>query len=268
MAHQKRGNGMKLNREKPASSIHELILQYQETGSNEVATTLLLQYEPMVKMAAGKMSRNRPDLYEDLYQVGQMSMLRLFKQFDVAQGVQFEPYMMKSILGHMKNYLRDKSWYVQVPRRVKEKGGRIQEAIDRLTVILERSPKVEEIAADVELTIEETIEILAGREYYHYVSLDTPLSTEENGATIGDLISADKDDFQQLERRIDLEEAMRQLKPEEQQVLLLAYVEGQSQRMIAQELDVSQMSVSRIQKRALDKLKIFFAEAQGKTDVL
>jgi RNA polymerase sigma-B factor len=258
---------MKLNPERPAFSAHELIAQYQETGCNEVATTLLLKYESLVKMAAGKMSRNRPDLYEDLYQVGQMSMLRLFKQFDVAQGVQFEPYMMKSVIGHMKNYLRDKSWYVQVPRRVKEKGGRIQEAIDRLTVILERSPNVEEIAADVELTVEETIEILAGREYYHYVSLDTPLSTEENGATIGDLLGTEKDDFQQLERRLDIEEAMRQLKPEEQQVLHLAYVEGQSQRMIAQELEVSQMSVSRIQKRALDKLKMFLAESKGMTDL-
>ncbi|NHN29737.1 sigma-70 family RNA polymerase sigma factor [Paenibacillus agricola] len=258
---------MKLNPERPASSAHELIIQYQETGCNEVATILLLKYESLVKMAAGKMSRNRPDLYEDLYQVGQMSMLRLFKQFDVAQGVQFEPYMMKSVIGHMKNYLRDKSWYVQVPRRVKEKGGRIQEAIDRLTVILERSPNVEEIATDVELTIEETIEILAGREYYHYVSLDTPLSTEENGATIGDLLGTEKDDFQQLERRLDIEEAMAQLKPEEQQVLQLAYVDGQSQRMIAQELNVSQMSVSRIQKRALDKLKVLLAESREMTDL-
>jgi RNA polymerase sigma-B factor len=252
---------MKLNPERPEFNAHELIAEYQETGSNEVATTLLLKYESLVKMAAGKMSRNRPDLYEDLYQVGQMSMLRLFKQFDIAQGVQFEPYMMKSVIGHMKNYLRDKSWYVQVPRRVKEKGGRIQHAIDRLTVILERSPKVEEIAADVELSVEETIEILAGREYYHYVSLDTPLSTEENGATIGDLLGTEKDDFQQLERRLDIEEAMSQLKAEEQQVLHLAYVEGQSQRMIAQELNVSQMSVSRIQKRALEKLKKLLAES-------
>ncbi|TDF95510.1 sigma-70 family RNA polymerase sigma factor [Paenibacillus piri] len=257
---------MKANSEIPASDARELIREYQKTGCNEVATALLLQYEPMVKMAAGKMSRNRPDLYEDLYQVGQMSMLRLFKQFDAEQGLQFEPYMMKSVIGHMKNYLRDKSWYVQVPRRVKEKGGRIQEAIDRLTVALERSPNVEEIAADVELSVEETIEILAGREYYHYVSLDTPLSSEENGATIGDLLSADLDEYQQLERRLDLEKAMVHLKKEEQQVLHLAYVEGQSQRMIAEALDVSQMSVSRIQKRALDKLRQVFSDARGVSD--
>lgn len=254
---------MKVNSEIPAPNIRELIIQYQQTGCNETAEALLLQFEPMVKMAAGKMSRNRPDLYEDLYQVGQMSMLRLFKQFDVEQGGEFEPYMMKSIIGHMKNYLRDKSWYVQVPRRVKEQGGRIQEAVDRLTVSLERSPNVEEIAAEVELSVEETIEVLAGREYYHYVSLDTPLSSEESGATIGDLLSQEVDEFRQLERRLDLEQAMKHLKKEEQQVLKLAYLEGQSQRMIAEVLEVSQMSVSRIQKRALDKLKEYFEESSG-----
>src|SRR5206468_1799140 len=109
--HQERGNGMKMNSERFAQvSSEELIVQYQQTGCNETATVLLQQYEPMVKMAAGKMSRNRPDLFEDLYQVGQMSVLKLLKQFDLSLGVQFEAYMMKSVIGHMKNYLRDKSW--------------------------------------------------------------------------------------------------------------------------------------------------------------
>lgn len=241
----------------------ELILKYQETGCNETATILLRQYEPMVKMAAGKMSRNRPDLFEDLYQVGQMSVLRLLKQFDLSLGVQFEAYMMKSVIGHMKNYLRDKSWYVQVPRRIKEKGNQIQHVVDMLTVRLERSPNVDEIAAEMSLSVEETIEILAGREYYHYVSLDTPLSSEDNGSTIGDVIGTLSDAYQLVETRLDLQEALVHLKPEEQKVLQLAYVEGQSQRAIASQLNVSQMSVSRIQKRALDKLKSYFHESPG-----
>jgi RNA polymerase sigma-B factor len=245
-------------------SIYEQILEYQKTESNEIATTLLLKYEPMVKMAAGKIARSRPDLYEDLVQVGQMSLLRLFKQYDVTLGVQFEPYMMKSIIGHMKNFLRDKSWYIQVPRRIKEKGFQIQNAIDNLTAKLERSPKVAEIAAEVGLTEEETIEILAGRECYHYVSLDTPLSEEENGATIGDILATSSDEYQRVDTRLDLQEALSMIKDEERQVLELAYVHGHSQRAIAEELNVSQMSVSRIQRRALDKLRAYFAE-RGQT---
>lgn len=233
----------------------EAILQYQESNDNEIATSLLLHYETIVKMAAGKMSRNRPDLYEDLYQVGQMSLLRLFKQFDSSLGIQFEAYAMKSLIGHMKNYLRDKSWYIQVPRRIKEKGLMVQQAIDELTMRLERSPNVDEIAEYLELTTEETIEVLAGRECYNYVSLDTPLSNDDGSATIGDLIGSDTDDFGTIEKRLDLREALVHLKEEEKKVLLLAYNEGQSQRSIAQVLGISQMSVSRIQRRAIEKLK-------------
>lgn len=237
-----------------------LILEYQNNPNNEIATTLITHYEPMVKMAAGKIARNRPDLYEDLYQVGQMALLRLFAQFDASMGVQFEPYAMKSIIGHMKNYLRDKSWYIQVPRRIKEKGIAVQQAIDELTVRLERSPRVEEIAERMELSVEETLEILGGRDLYHYISLDTPISEDESTTTLGELIGSQADDFDSVDKKMDLQSALEQLKPEEQQVLQLAFEEGIPQRLIADRLGVSQMSISRIQRRAIDKLKRLLSE--------
>ncbi|RJG25666.1 sigma-70 family RNA polymerase sigma factor [Paenibacillus thiaminolyticus] len=238
-----------------AEEANQLISAYQETQDNDIATLLIHKYEPMVKMAAGKISRNRPDLYEDLMQVGNMALIRLLQQFDSSLGVPFEAYAMKSMIGHMKNFLRDKSWYIQVPRRIKEKGALIQQTIDELTVQLERSPNVEEIAERLELSVEETVEVLAGRECYHYVSLDTPLSQEESAATLGELISSDSDDYEAVERRMDLSDAMAALKAEERQVLALVFEEGLSQRAAAERLGVSQMSVSRIQRRATDKLR-------------
>jgi RNA polymerase sigma-B factor len=243
-----------------------ILLEYQQTLCKDLAEQLVRNYEPMVKMAANKMSRNRPDLYEDLFQVGQMSLFRLLKQYDPALGMPFEPYAMKSIIGHMKNYLRDKSWYIQVPRRIKEKGLVVQQAIDKLMSTLERSPKVEEIAEYLGLEVEETLEILAGRDLYHYVSLDTPISDDENTAVLGELIGSPVDDFAVLERKLDLKEAMDQLKPEERQVLLMVFESGLSQRSIADELGVSQMSISRIQKRAIDKLKPLLAKLEELND--
>lgn len=246
----------------PQIDTNSTIKLYQETDCNDVATELLLHFEPIVRMAAGKISRSRSDLFEDLFQVGRMSMLRLFKHYDDTLGIPFEAYAMKSLIGHMKNFLRDKSWYIQVPRRVKEKGLLVQQTIDHLTSELERSPKIEEIAAHLELSEEETIEILVGREYYHYTSLDTPLSNGGDSATIGDLIAVQADEYSALEKRLDLEEAMEKLKPDEQRVLLLGYQDGQSQRNIASQLGISQMSVSRIQKRAIDKLKNIMTDPQ------
>lgn len=232
-----------------------LLLEYQRTSCKELADRLVRLYEPMVKMAAGKISRNRPDLYDDLFQVGQLALFRLLSTFDPGLDVPFEPYAMKSMIGQMKNFLRDKSWYIQVPRRIKEKGLLVQQTIDELTVRLERSPDVEEIAEQLGLTPEETLEILAGRDMYHYVSLDTPISDEDNPSVLGEMIGSPADDYAALERRLDLGEAMERLKPEESKVLRLVFESGQSQREIADALGVSQMSVSRIQKRALAKLR-------------
>ncbi|MCD1261203.1 sigma-70 family RNA polymerase sigma factor [Paenibacillus athensensis] len=239
----------------PLYEIYSKMKIYREYECKETATALLLHYEPIVRMAVGKIARSRPDLYEDLFQIGRMSLLRLFKQYDCTSEIPFEAYAMKSVIGHLKNYLRDKSWYVQVPRRIKEKSALVQRTVDELTVELERSPKIEEIAAKLDLTPEETIEILAGRDMYHYTSLDTPLSDEGDSATIADFIALPGNDYQAVERKLDLDEAMAELKPEEQQVLRLVFYEGLSQRQIAGRLGVSQMSVSRIQKRAIDKLK-------------
>ncbi|MCM3626921.1 sigma-70 family RNA polymerase sigma factor [Paenibacillus glycanilyticus] len=235
--------------------ITNLLLQYKLVSCNDAATALLQHFEPLVRMAVSKISRNRPDLYEDLFQVGQMSMLRLFKQYDSEKGVPFEGYAMKSVIGQLKNYLRDKSWYIQVPRNMKEKGLLVQKAIDELTTRLERSPKMDEIADYLGLSVEETIEVLSSRESYQYVSLDTPLSTEGDSATIGDVISDHTDNYRHVDDQLALSDAMSQLKEEERKVLVLVYQHGQSQREIADQLGVSQMSVSRFQKRALDKLK-------------
>jgi RNA polymerase sigma-B factor len=243
-----------------------LLKEYQQTLCEELAEQLIRTYQPMVKMAANKMSRNRPDLYDDLFQVGQMSLFRLLKQFDSELGVPFEPYAMKSIIGHMKNYLRDKSWYIQVPRRIKEKGLVMQQAIDHLMSTLERSPNVDEIAQHLGLETEETLEILAGRDLYHYVSLDTPISDDENTAVLGELIGSPADDYADLERKMDIQEAMAQLKPEERQVLLMVFESGYSQRSIADELGVSQMSISRIQKRAIDKLKGLLSQREQSSE--
>ncbi|WP_217595407.1 sigma-70 family RNA polymerase sigma factor [Cohnella sp. GbtcB17] len=242
------------------------LLEYQKTLRNELAEELIRHYEPLVRMAAHKMSRSHLSLQEDLFQVGRMTLFRLLKQFDPDLGMPFEPYAMKSIVGQMKNYLRDKSWYIQVPRRIKEKGLVVQQAIDEMTVRLERSPSVEEIAEFLEMSVEDTLEVLAGRELHHYVSLDTPVSQEENTATLGELIGSTADDFAGVDRRIDLQEAMMKLKPEERQVLLLLYEEGLSQRSAADRLQVSQMSISRIQRRAIEKLKGWLTEPDDDED--
>jgi RNA polymerase sigma-B factor len=242
------------------SNLKQLIRDYQRTKAEEAATKLLLHFEPLIIAAAKKMSRNRPDLYEDLFQVGRLSFLRLLEHYDPNQGTNLKPYVMKSLIGYMKNYLRDKAWYIQVPRKVKEKGARVQQAIDELTMKLERSPNVEEIARYLGLSVEETIEILAGREHYQAISMDAPLQDgEKDASTIGEFVADETDDFETLINRLDLEDAMQKLSEQERLILKWIFHRGETQRSIASQLGISQMTVSRIQKRAMTKLKQWLA---------
>lgn len=235
--------------------INEKIKLYQQSESDSLATKLLIHFESLVQMAARKISRNRNDLYEDLFQVGQMSLLRLLRHYDLEQEGPFEAYAMKSLIGYMKNYLRDKSWYVQVPRRIKEKGTRVRKAVDELTVSLNRSPQIREIAEYLDISEEETMEILAGQEYYQPISLDAPLNNEEGSNSMGDLVPAIENDYERVENRLDIQKAMKKLEEVERNVVDLAFKKGENQRKIAEQLGVSQMTVSRIQKRAILKLK-------------
>ena len=221
-----------------------LIEQYQQTKDNDIATVLIKKYEPMVKMVAGKIAESaRP--VRGFVSGWPNGINSSSAQYDISLGIPFEPYAMKSMIGHMKNFLRDKSWYIQVPRRIKEKGALVQQAIDELMVKLERSPDVNEIASHLDLPLRKRSKCWPDANaiiMYHWI----PLSQEETGATLGELISSDVNDFDSVEKRMDLQQAMSQLKEQEQKVLLLAFQEGQSQRAIAQRLGVSQMSVSRV----------------------
>lgn len=237
------------------TDINADILRYQRTEDDDLVSRLIRYFEPLIKMSARKLSRKRPDLYDDLFQVGQMSLLRSLKQFDVHLGYPFEAYAMKSLVGHMKNYLRDKSWYIQVPRRIKENGVRIQKVIDELSLELNRSPEIKEIAERLGFSEEETIEILVGKDYYQVASLDVPLNQYEESGALVDIIASEGDDYRFIESRMDIERAMAYLKKIEKQIIVLVFHEGWSQRSVAERLEISQMSVSRIQRKAIDKLK-------------
>ncbi|TRY44294.1 sigma-70 family RNA polymerase sigma factor [Geobacillus sp. LEMMJ02] len=238
------------------SKLDALISAYQQTKTEEAATALLVRFEPLIAAAARKMARSRPDFYEDLFQIGRLSFLRLLDHYNPKQGTSFESYAMKSLIGYMKNYLRDKAWYIQVPRKVKEKGSKVQQAIDELTVKLERSPTIDEIAGHLGLSVEETIEILAGRDHYQAVSLDAPVQDgEKDAATIGEFVADEANEIESLIERMDLEQAIGKLSEQERIVIDAVFRRGETQRSLAERLGVSQMTISRIQKRAIAKLK-------------
>jgi RNA polymerase sigma-B factor len=234
---------------------YHLISNYQQSKSKKIAAKLVLSYNHIVAATARRLSRNRPDLYDDLYQVGQISLLRSLERYDQGHGSSFESFARKNMIGYMKNYLRDKAWNVPMPRWMKEKWFQVQQTIDDLTLKQERTPSVAEIAQHINLSEDMTEKLLVGQNSAHVASLDAPLSTDDGELTLSDLIGTEAKEFQSVETRIDFNKALSKLTKIEKWILHLNYMKGVSQRTIAHQLEVSQMTVSRMMKRALEKLR-------------
>jgi RNA polymerase sigma-B factor len=231
------------------------IFVYQQTKSTQLATKLLLSYSHLVASAAHKLTRNHLNLYDDLYQVGQLSLLLSLERYDHKYGSTFESYAWKSMMGSMMDYLGDKASIIPMPGWLKEKWTLIQLAIDDLTMKQAKSPSISEIADYTNLTEYVIRKVLAGQAFFHVASLDAPLSNGQGELTLMDVIGKDVEEYQDVEFRLDMNRAWSQLNDIEKRILHLNLVEGESQRIIAYRLKISQITVSRTLKQALEKMK-------------
>ena len=151
----------------------------------------------------------------------------------------------------MKRYLRDSSWLVKVPRHLKELKSRIIREVPILQLKLGRKPRIDEIAQALSIPKEEVIEAM---ELLKPISLNSG-DKEGESPTLEEKIGIEEKEFEKLESLAELENILRNLEPMERYVLYLKFFYGLSQMEIARKLNVSQMTVSRIQNRALKKLR-------------
>ena len=117
------------------------IAQYQETENDAAQTNLVLHYKQLVESIARKYSYGK-SYYDDIVQVGMLGLLGAIRRFDSAFGRSFEAFAVPTIVGEIKRFLRDKTWDVHVPRRIKELGPRIKGAVEALTTELQHSPSI------------------------------------------------------------------------------------------------------------------------------
>jgi RNA polymerase sigma-B factor len=234
---------------------YSLILQYQKTKSKRLAEKLMIVYGHLAGATARKLSRNHPDLYEDLLQVGRLSLLRSLERYDRSHGASFEAYASKNIKGSIMNYLRDKAWMMPMPRWMKDHWVKVQRAVDELTMKKENTPSIQEVAHHTKLPVELTKKVLTSQTSYLVTSFDAPLDHGKGEYTLGDVIGEEAMEYQAVETRLDMGTALASLSEREKHILHLNFLEGESQRTIAHRLGVSQMTVSRIIRQALEKLK-------------
>ncbi len=200
----------------------------------------------LVHHVAGRFRRS--DDYEDLVQVGMVGLIHAVDHFDPDQGNSFSSYAVPSITGAIRHHLRDHSSSIKVPGRLQEAASKAFRAIEELTQVLGRSPTVAEIAERVGITSEEVLEAIEANHAHATISLEAEDSTL---ADFGDVDS----NLDQLETRIAVRQALAALSALERQVMEQRFYRGRTQSQIADELQLSQMQVSRIIARTLVRLR-------------
>ncbi len=205
---------------------------------------------------------NRGEPLDDLVQVGTVGLLKAIDRFDLERGVEFTTYATPTIVGEIKRYFRDKGWAVKVPRRLQELNLAVNRAGDKLAMELGRSPTVAELALHLSAGEEEILEAQELGQAYNLLSLDSEVSGEgdRKGQTLSDTVGVSDAGLDLLEDRANLERGFTVLNGRERVIIYLRFYESVSQTEIARRLNVSQMHVSRLQAKALEKLRSVLAE--------
>ncbi|WP_432085949.1 RNA polymerase sigma factor SigF [Streptomyces sp. bgisy095] len=221
-----------------------------------VRNTLIEINMSLVRYAAGRF-RARADEMEDIVQVGMIGLIKAIDRFDLSREVEFATFAVPYIVGEIKRFFRDTTWAVHVPRRLQEARVELAKATDELSSRLGRAPKVAELAILMGLPEEEVVEAQIASNGYNSTSLDAAINggDEEDEAALADFIGGEDPALELFEDFHTLAPLVVALDERDRLLLHLRFVEELTQAQIGERLGVSQMHVSRLLARSLNRLR-------------
>ena len=215
---------------------------------------LVTQYLPLARNLARRYARSS-EPYEDLVQVASLALVSAVDRFDPDRGVSFSSYAIPTILGALRRHFRDCTWSVHVPRTAQERALAVGEASEYLSSLHGRPPTVNQLAAYLETDIEDVLDGLHARQAYETESFDSKTGDRNSEITLGETLGAEDDRYELVEEDTCVAEALKSLTDREREILRLRFYEEMTQSEIAKRVGVSQMQVSRILRRSLDRLR-------------
>jgi len=208
---------------------------------------------PLVRYAATRF-RSRSEPMEDIVQVGTIGLINAIDRFDPTRGVQFPTYALPTILGEIKRYFRDNVRTMHVPRRLQELWVQVSSAMEELTVVHGRAPKVPEIAANLRIPEEDVRACLDAGRAYNAASLEAA-QEHEGGLALLDRLGYEDSALTDVEHRDMVRHLLVQLPERERRIIMLRFFANLTQSQISTELGMSQMHVSRLLSRILTRLR-------------
>jgi RNA polymerase sigma-B factor len=237
-----------------------LLRRYHEDGDLQAREQLIEQYMSLVRSLARRYSY-RGEQLEDLVQIGAIGLIKAIDRFDLERGVELTTYATPNIIGEIKRHFRDKGWSVRVPRGLQELNVQLSRLVEQLTVQLARSPTIPELAKAAGVEEEEVLEALESGRAYTSLSL----SVGGGGGDDEDLdplesLGTEEHQYEVSEDRAVLAPGFKVLDERERKILQLRFFDGLTQSQIAQQVGISQMHVSRLIRRSLEKIRETIAE--------
>jgi RNA polymerase sigma-B factor len=241
-----------------APDVDALHREYRRTGDSALCDTLVEAHSGLAYRLAGRFG-SRGEAPEDLVQVAMLGLVKAIQGFDVDRGLRFSTYATPTILGELKRHFRDRGWAVRLPRRVHDLYLNVQSAIDELSQELGRSPTVAEVAARTSATDEQVIEAIEAGGLRRSTSLEARLGPDDP-RSLANSVGDNDPQLADIDGRLTLAAVVRRLPEVEQEIVRLRFVEGLTQLEIAQRVGRSQMQVSRLLARTLDRLRGWISE--------
>jgi RNA polymerase sigma-B factor len=224
--------------------------RYHVDGDEEARRLVIERMMPLVRTLARRYV-NRGEPLEDLVQVGSVGLIKAVDRFDISRELRFSTFAVPTILGEIKRHFRDHAWSVRVSRRIQELNAKVAREADRLSTRLGRSPTIEELAAATGSNVEDVLEAMQGAQAYNTVPLEEPGDDVAGGERFG----IEDPGFAAAEQRAELWRGLAALAPRERSIILLRFFEGLTQREIADQIGISQMHVSRLLRRSVEKMR-------------
>lgn len=232
---------------------HTLELIQSAQQGDKAAKDLLVEENMGLVWSLVRRFSNRGYDMEDLFQIGSIGLLKSIEKFDLQYNVKFSTYAVPMIVGEIKRFLRDDGM-IKVSRSLKETAYKVRMTKEELIKEFDREPTISEIAASLEIGVEEVVEALESNAEVESLSA---VIYEGDGRpiTLSDKIDEAPKEQNNLIDKIVLTELIERLLPLEREIITMRYFEDRTQTEIASALDISQVQVSRIEKRILKKLK-------------
>ena len=239
----------------PSKADRALLRRYHEEGDVAAREQLIEQYMSLVRSLARRYSY-RGEQLDDLVQIGAIGLIKAIDRFDLSRGVELTTYATPNIIGEIKRHFRDRGWSVRVPRGLQELNVQLSRLIEQLTVQLGRSPTISELAEAASVQEEEVLEALESGRAYSSLSLSGGGGGDEDGELDPlESLGTEEHEYEISEDRAVLAPGFRALDNRERKILHLRFFKGLTQSQIAQEVGISQMHVSRLIRRSLEKIR-------------